>query len=87
MIKSSDTYFLTYQAIDEDGRKIIRKAFNYQDPREVLAKIKELGLEFLTDLTIHRRHAVTLEANATLDDLREVGCTDADLDEMLPYLR
>lgn len=87
MIYVTDSYFLTYKGIDDDGKKVTRTAFNYADPREILAKIKELGLEFLEDITIRRRHVVTVTAEASLDDLRESGCTDEDIEAMLPYLR
>ena len=87
MIKIDDSYFVRYTVKEDDGTMTRRDGFSDSSPQRLLAKIKKLGLEHLREVTICQRHFITIDAEATMNDLRESGCTDAELDEMLPYLR
>jgi len=87
MIKIHESYFVRYTAREDDGTTTRRDGFSDSDPRKLLATIKKLGLEHLQEVTICRRHFITVDVEASVDDLRESGCNDAELDEMLPYLR
>ena len=86
MIKIDDSYFVSY-SYTQDGATTRQAGFSDSNPQRLFSTMIRLGMDHMQDVAIYRRHFITVEAEATIDDLREAGCTDAELDEMLPYLR
>ena len=87
MIRIDDSYFVRYTYTEDDGTTIRRAGFSDSDPQRLFKTMMRLGMDHLKDVTICRRHFISVETEATIDDLREAGCTDEDIEAMLPYLR